>query len=42
MKIQQRHIYLFNLCVTVVTDQHQGNVYRSRQHVLSTTANYFH
>ena len=24
---QQRHIYLFNLSVTVVTDQHQGNVY---------------
>ena len=27
--------------MTVVTDQHQGNVYRSRQHVLSTTRTIF-
>ena len=37
-----KDIYLFNLRVTLVTDQHQGNVYQSRQHVLATTANYFH
>ena len=24
------YIYLFNFCVTVVTNQHQGNVYQSR------------